>query len=100
MWLHRLGGRLVVDVVPHRLNAGQDFLLVSGERHSDPLKISGKNTEILYYNTATIKGAMCRFLTPINHHRINHEGSLNWNKKRCRYSELAQREQAAYTGMG
>lgn len=27
--LHRLSRRLVVDVVPHRLSAGQDFLLVS-----------------------------------------------------------------------
>lgn len=38
-WLHRLGGGLVIGVWPHQLNAGQDFLLVSSQRHADPLEI-------------------------------------------------------------
>lgn len=43
--LHRLGGGLVICVWPHQLNAGQDFLLVSSQRHADPLKISATHRD-------------------------------------------------------
>jgi len=43
--LHGFGGRAVVVVaaaVAHGLNAGQDLLLVSSQRHADPLEVSGR----------------------------------------------------------
>lgn len=39
----------------------------------------GNRFEVI--NTATFKGVMCRFLTPINHYYNNYERCLNWKKK-------------------
>ena len=48
--LHGLGWGLVINVGPHGLNTGEDFLLVSSQRYTNSLKISekpGKQTKQL-----------------------------------------------------